>query len=516
MVQTTLTAEGKVGLEPFSDQVELFLAIRRGDSAAVADLLTKRPGLVRQHEDWPDAESHRARLPYAREATPLIRAAELGDLTIAKLLVAAGAPVDEMCGCSNGETPLWAAAVTDYPDVVAFLLEHGANPNAPGALGHTALHVAAMRGWPHLAQTLLAHGADPFLRDDTGRTPLEWAELKGHADVATLLREASTGTQGERAKSRETRDRAGESTTDLCETGIKMIELFAPLRHGDLVLVDGDYGLGMVVLLGELSIALRERGYGHALWTGFEQRLLDVRSLDHALGESGRRGMIQLAVVSRNLEDGEAEEELRRILGQWEHSVSQSDQNRLVVVFEATGLVAPVEAMQMILTRRAPIASTAFVVRPEEFPPRGASKPEGLPPGVAAHLSFDAVRSRRGLFPALKATALSSTNLSVEVVGPEHAQVAEEARHLLTRYERIDPELAFPDPKSLLSRQRTTAIRAQRLHAFLTQPFFFGEPFTGKPGVRVSREATVQGAARILDGQLDEVPVENLSYIGVL
>jgi F-type H+-transporting ATPase subunit beta len=118
------------------------------------------------------------------------------------------------------------------------------------------------------------------------------------------------------------------------------------------------------------------------------------------------------------------------------------------------------------------------------------------------------------LFPALKATALASANLSSEIVGAEHVTVAEEARHLLAQYERIDPDLVFPEPESLPSRQRTTAIRAQRLHAFLTQPFFFAEPFTGKPGVRVSRDATVQGVARILDGQLDQVPVGNLQYIG--
>jgi F-type H+-transporting ATPase subunit beta len=186
------------------------------------------------------------------------------------------------------------------------------------------------------------------------------------------------------------------------------------------------------------------------------------------------------------------------------------------VVFEAAGQVATVEAIQPRLTRRGPGAATAFVVAPEQFPPRGAERAAELPPGVAVHLRFDAARPRRGLFPALRPTALASANLSAETVGAEHTAVAEQARDLLAQYERIDPDLAFPEPDSLPRRQRTIAIRAQRLHAFLTQPFFFAEPFTGKPGVRVPRAATVQDVARILDGQWDHVPVDDLRYVASL
>jgi F-type H+-transporting ATPase subunit beta len=172
--------------------------------------------------------------------------------------------------------------------------------------------------------------------------------------------------------------------------------------------------------------------------------------------------------------------------------------------------------MQPEFTRGDPGAVTAFVVAPEAFPAHGAPHPMGLPPGVAAHLRFDTARARRGLFPALKATALASMHLAAESVGAEHATVAEEARHLLARYERIDPDLAFPEPGALPARHRKTALRAQRLHTFLTQPFVFAEPFTGRPGVRVARRATIQGVARILDGHADEVPLSSLRYIGTL
>jgi F0F1-type ATP synthase beta subunit len=185
-----------------------------------------------------------------------------------------------------------------------------------------------------------------------------------------------------------------------------------------------------------------------------------------------------------------------------------------MVVFEAVGKVTLVEAVQPHLTSRGARGATAFVVTPENFPPQGAQHARELAPGARCHLRFNAARAQRRLYPALSATATTSTNISTEVVGTEHAAVAREARVLLTAYERIDPALAFPDPASLATNQRSTAMRAQRLHAFLTQPFRLGEPFTGRPGVRVSRESTVRGVSRILDGQLDEVPVHDLLYIG--
>jgi RNA polymerase sigma factor (sigma-70 family) len=515
VVSTTLHLEGTARLAPFSDEVDLFLAVRRGDSAAVATLLARRPDLVRQRENWPAVEAYRAGLPYARHATALIRAAERGDMAIVKLLVEAGAGVDDVCGCITGETPLWAATVTGCPDVVAYLLERGADPNIPGARGHTALHVAAMRGWPQLAKLLLRYGADPHLEDKAGRTAMDWAELKGHADVQSVLQTDRDYERQIEAVPVDPDQRLANSAAELCETGIKVVDLFGPFCHGNLVLVDGDYGgFGVVVLLGELTLALQEGGYGPALWTGFEQSLLSRRELEHNLSDSGRRDVAQLVLVPPGLEGEEAQGELRQILEQWERGCLRSEEKRLVVVFQAAGQVTTVEAVLPHLTSRGARAATAFVVTPESFPGQGAQQAEELPPGATCHLRFDAARAKRRLYPALKATATTSSNISTEVVGAEHATVAREARRLLTAYERIDPELAFPDPAKLPISQRSTAIRAQRLHAFLTQPFRLGEPFSGRPGVRVSRQSTVRGVSRILGGQLDDVAVKDLLYIG--
>jgi hypothetical protein len=153
----------------------------------------------------------------------LIRGAERGEIWRAKFLVEAGTGVDDVCGRSAIETPLWAAVVTDYPDVVAYLLEHSANPNVHGALGHTPLNVAAMRGWPPLAMILLAHEADPHLEEKAGRTAVDWAELKGHAEIQSLLRADRASEHQINAVPVERDQQRATSTTVLRETGIKVV-----------------------------------------------------------------------------------------------------------------------------------------------------------------------------------------------------------------------------------------------------------------------------------------------------
>ncbi|HEX2033457.1 MAG TPA: ankyrin repeat domain-containing protein [Chloroflexota bacterium] len=543
MVDTSLAQAQHAGRETFSDSVALFLAIHRHDATAVGALLARRPELVEQHEDWAAAEAHRARLPYAREGTPLIRAAERGELDVVELLLDAGADVDGACGCSAGETPLWAAAAADYPQVVAYLLQRGADPNAPGPRGHTALHLAAMRGWAQLAQTLLAGGADPLRTDEAGNTPLDWALRKGHAELVALLRTAQTAPAAPGASPATTRivappapappsvasdagagdpGRLATPADDLCETGIKVIDLFLPLRHGDLVLVDGDSGRGLVVLLSELTLAMRERGYRQALWTGFEQPLLNCRQLEHALGESGQRARVRLALVPAELGAAAAREAFRRILRGPHQDRGRAAGPQLYVIFEAEGHEAAVESALPHLTRRGLAPTTAIVVLPEVFPPPedagapAAPLPAALPPGAASHLRFDGARARRGLYPAVDAVHSVSAHRTADVVGAEHAAVAEAARELLVDYRRIDPQLDFPEPGSVPAGHRTTAIRAQRLHAFLSQPFVFAEPFTGLPGARVPRAATVRGAKLILQGAADALPLERLKYAGDL
>jgi Ankyrin repeats (3 copies) len=195
-----------------SDNLRLFLAVRRGDGRAVEDLLDRRPELVDAVEAWSAGEAREARVPRAAGVPVLVRAAEREDLAIVRALVERGADVDQ-----GRPGALWIAVAAHYPDIVRCLLEAGADVDAaPPVSGHTPLHVAAMRGRDELVELLLAHGADPERRDAAGRRPLDWARQNGHRSAAGLLAAAPSPVRpdggGRRATHRARRPGGGPLT----------------------------------------------------------------------------------------------------------------------------------------------------------------------------------------------------------------------------------------------------------------------------------------------------------------
>jgi hypothetical protein len=166
-----------------SDNLRLFLAVRRGDLAAVADVLDRCPDLVDAVEAWSEAEAREARVPRAVDVPALVRAAEREDMAIVRALVERGADVNQ-----GSPSALWMAVAGRYAAIVRHLLESGADVHAASPeTGHAPLHVAAMRGWADLVGLLLEHGADPGQRDKAGRTPLDWARLNHHEAAARPL-----------------------------------------------------------------------------------------------------------------------------------------------------------------------------------------------------------------------------------------------------------------------------------------------------------------------------------------
>lgn len=151
--------------EALAGTIQLFLAIRAADVAVVRGLLARNPSLVNAREHWNPQDFLGLDLPFPTHATPLIRAAELGQLELVELLLRYGASVDQSCDCLSQETALWAAVSSDHRDVAALLLQHGADPNRATWRGVTPLQVAKMRGLRAMEELLLAQGALPGRRD---------------------------------------------------------------------------------------------------------------------------------------------------------------------------------------------------------------------------------------------------------------------------------------------------------------------------------------------------------------
>jgi uncharacterized protein len=198
----------------------------------VRSLVARDPALLEARERWDARDWPERDLPVATRATPLISAAERGDVAIIAALLDAGAHVDGDCGCWTGETPLWAAVVTGQAGAARELLRRGADPRARSTNGITCLHAAAMRGQPELCELLLAHGADPGELDREGRTAADWARLRARPAVLELL-------GAERAAPAQGREAKPGNASRFEATGIEALDLFAPLPDGSFVLVQG-------------------------------------------------------------------------------------------------------------------------------------------------------------------------------------------------------------------------------------------------------------------------------------
>lgn len=427
--------------ERFSDTILLFTAIRRGDRAEVAKLIGANPALVEATEDWSVDEALEAGLLYAGKASALIRAAQSGDVAMVKLLVEAGAAVSDVCACAGAETALWAATVAGAPDVVAYLLEVGAEPNVPAFAGATPLHVAMQRNNEHIARLLLAGGADPTLVDNHGRTPGDWASRSS----------ASSTSQGDQHA--------------MVPTGIRAVDLFAPLRRGGLQYWPAAYGRGQFVALFEIARALAP---AQCWFIGFAQGPYDHDGVRHEIKETGVDVKVMLTPADKDptVRRAHFEATLARL-------DERDDSEKFVVCLQAPGHTHDVTVALPGLAAN-PSVLTTVVVAPftGTYPPVAAVVPEGYDGQVA----FDPRRARRRLWPAID----PAKTMSRSYPSRRHHDLASAARQILVDYTAWDPTLERPDPAGLA--EPINAAAGQHLLDYLAQPFYVAEPVTSKPG----------------------------------
>jgi RNA polymerase sigma factor (sigma-70 family) len=439
MAADALAAERPSRSPGFRDTILLFIAIRDGDRTAVERLLANDPSLVHATEDWSTDESLAAGLQFTfgGTASPLIRAAQAGDLAIVRLLAERGARVCDACACAGAESPLWSATVTGSADVVDYLLDAGADPNAAAFAGATPLHVAVQRGHDGLVPRLLAAGADPRLTDAYGRTPSDW--LARRAFDATSPRPAS-----------------------IIPTGIRAVDLFAPLRRGAVQHWPPAVGVGQTVLLFAIAHALRPAEF----WLlGFEHGPYNEAGARNEARETG------VDVTARLVPAGDAG--LRRVrFGRELTDCLTSTSPKFVACVEGPGHAHDVTIALPALAGDPNVLATV-VIEPFDgaFPPLTPAPPEGFD----AQVAFDIRRAKRGLWPAVDPSRTTSRSYPSE----RHAALATRARTVLA-----DMSIDDSDAAGLLT--------------YFTQPFTIAEPFTSRPGEHTAYETMLDEVEALL------------------
>jgi F-type H+-transporting ATPase subunit beta len=325
---------------------------------------------------------------------------------------------------------------------------------------------------------------------------------------------------------------------DLLETGIKAIDLLCPYLLGGKVGLFGGAGVGKTVLITELIHNIAREHGGLSVFAGVGERTREGNELWLEMGRSNVLHKSALVFGQMNESPGTRMRVALTALAMAEYF--RDEQGKHVLLFidnifryiqaglEVSALLGrlPAEAgyqptlasevgmlqERITSTGKGSITSIQAVYVPAD------DITDPAPAAVFAHLDASTVLSRQvaemGFYPAIEPLESSSKTLEPDVVGEEHYRVAREAQMLLQKYRELKDIIAILGLDELSPEDRLKVARARKVQRFLTQPFFTAESFTGLQGRYVDRESCVQGFARIVDGDLDDVPEDRFYMIG--
>jgi F-type H+-transporting ATPase subunit beta len=317
--------------------------------------------------------------------------------------------------------------------------------------------------------------------------------------------------------------------TEILETGIKVIDLIAPITKGGKVGLFGGAGVGKTVLIQELINNIAKFHSGNSVFAGVGERTREGNDLYHEMEESGVIKQTSLVFGQMNEPPGAR---LRVGLSGLTIAEGFRDEGKDVLlfidnIFRFTQAGAEVSALlgrlpsavgyqpnlaqemgalqeRITSTKKGSITSVQAVYVPAD------DLTDPAPATTFAHLDSTIVLNRAltelGLYPAVDPLDSSSTILDPEIVGEDHYNVAREIQATLQRYKDLQDIIAILGMEELSDEDKQTVSRARRIQRFLTQPFYVGEAFTGIPGQYVSLKDTIAGFREILDGKHDEKP----------
>ncbi|HEY7665897.1 MAG TPA: F0F1 ATP synthase subunit beta [Xanthobacteraceae bacterium] len=328
--------------------------------------------------------------------------------------------------------------------------------------------------------------------------------------------------------------------TAIFETGIKVIDLLAPLAQGGKAAMFGGAGVGKTVVVMELIHAMVKSYQGISVFAGVGERSREGHEL---LAEMRRSGVLDRSVLiygQMNEPPGARWRVALVALTIAEYFRDQKRQNVLLLmdnVFrfvqagsEVSGLLGrlpsrvgyqPTLASEVAeLHERIASLSGVSVTAIEAVYVPADDFTDPAVTAIASHLDSMIVLSRsmaaEGMYPAVDPLNSSSILLDPTVVGATHYSIAEEVRETIAHYKELQDIISLLGIEELSARDRLIVMRARRLQRFLTQPFAVTEAFTGKPGRSIPLADTLKGCRAILDGTCDHWPESSLYMVGTI
>jgi F-type H+/Na+-transporting ATPase subunit beta len=319
-------------------------------------------------------------------------------------------------------------------------------------------------------------------------------------------------------------------TTEMLETGIKVVDLLAPYAKGGKVGLFGGAGVGKTVIIMELINNIAKQHGGLSAFCGVGERTREGNQLWLEMTESGVLDKTMLVFGQMNEPPGARMRVALSGLTMAEYFREQGGQDVLLFIDNIFRFVQAGSEVSALLgrmpsqvgyqptletemgelqeritsTRKGSVTSVQAIYVPAD------DLTDPAPASVFAHLNATTVLSRaiseKGIYPAVDPLDSTSTILKEEVLGAEHFQVANAVKEILQRYRELQDIIAILGLDELSDEDKLTVQRARKIERFLSQPFFVAEVFTGRSGEYVPIAETVRGFKEIIDGQHDEVP----------
>ena len=331
-----------------------------------------------------------------------------------------------------------------------------------------------------------------------------------------------------------------ETSTEILETGIKVVDLIAPYAKGGKIGLFGGAGVGKTVLIMELINNVAKQHGGLSVFAGVGERTREGNDLYNEMQESGVINKTALVYGQMNEPPGARMRVALSGLTMAEYFRDRENQDVLLFIdniFRFTQAGSEVSALlgrmpsavgyqptlatemgalqeRITSTKKGSITSVQAVYVPAD------DLTDPAPATTFAHLDATTVLSRAisslGIYPAVDPLESTSRILAPEIVGTEHYEVARQVQSILQRYKELQDIIAIMGMDELSDEDKLIVARARKVQRFLSQPFSVAEQFTGMEGKYVPLKETIRGFKEIIEGKHDDLPESDFLFVGTI
>ncbi len=328
-------------------------------------------------------------------------------------------------------------------------------------------------------------------------------------------------------------------STELLETGIKVIDLLCPFAKGGKVGLFGGAGVGKTVNMMELirNIAIEHTGY--SVFAGVGERTREGNDFYHEMKDSNVLDKVALVYGQMNEPPGnrlrvgltgltmaeffrdEGHDVLMFIDNIYRYTLAGTEVSALLGRMPSAVGYQPTLAEEMgILQERITSTKTGSITSIQAVYVPADDLTDPSPATTFAHLDATVVLSRQiaelGIYPAVDPLDSTSRQLDPQIIGSEHYETARAVQKVLQHYKELKDIIAILGMDELSEEDKLLVTRARKIQRFLSQPFFVAEIFTGAPGKYVSLEDTIQAFKAIVAGEYDHLPEQAFYMVGTM